>query len=428
MEENNKNNETEQQMPSTPAESQPEVSTSAEPQPEASTSGEPRSEASTSAELEPEANTSAEPQPSEEPQDSHKARNRRIGIAAACVAGVVLAVSMAQARPQAPAQASAQATETVTEASPELQATSSPSPLATIASPADTAFVNDTEEMAASGAEVPTERPHITPNFDHSAILGSSTTQGLYMYGTFPEPDYYYHTSLTLDGLYDTIMDGADKPIMEALGDKQYDQIFLSFGLNELGWSLNGFLDHYTQVIDSIREKQPQAVIYIESILPVGPQTSARNRFNVNQQTINEFNDALAQFAMTHGAYFIDVSTGLKDVHGFLPDDISTDGIHLNPEGCARWTALIKANVEGLLNSPDGPVVQPLATSEGSAAAPEDPAAQAVDPAAPVADPAAQPADPAAEAAPESAAQEQAAEPQPAEAEAAAATTQASTP
>lgn len=397
MEEKEKSNQTEQQAPESREDLQPQVQvpdTHEEPQLQGpDTHEDPELQAPDT----PDTHEDPQSQAKEESKDSHKTRGRRIGIAAACVAGLVFVVSIAQAQPRVPAQESTQASETVTEASPELRATSSPSPLVTTAPTADVVSAKDTQ-AAAIGAETPTERPHIAPNFDNSAIVGSSTTQGLYMYGTFPEPDYYYHTSLTLDGLYDTVMDGADKPIIEALGDKQYDQIFLSFGLNELGWNVNGFLDHYAQVIDSIREKQPQAVIYIESILPVGPMTSARNRFNVNQQTINEFNDALAQFAMTHGVYYIDVSTGLKDVHGFLPDEISQDGIHLNPDGCARWTALIKANVEGLLNSPDGPVVQPIAPSEGPA--PEAAEAQAADPAAQ--HPAAQPAEPAVEVAPQS--------------------------
>lgn len=327
-----------------------------------------------------EKNNTAPEETKEENGQNHRLRRKWIAVGASVCA---LAIGLAFVVPRAQGSGQNGATATL-----EQQATSSLAPSAA-SSPLPTPTLTSTPEPAqptpepAPSEPVPTEPAQA--DFSHSAIVGSSTTQGLYLYGVLPEPDYFYHTSLTLEGLYDTVMDGADKPIINALGDKPYDQIFLAFGLNELGWDTQSFLDHYAQVIDTIRAEQPQAVIYIESLLPVGPVTSARNRFNVNQDRINEFNAALAQFAPEHGAYFLDVSTSLKDETGYLPDAISADGIHLNQQGCAMWADLLRTRVTELLNSDAPPVVPDLSAQEAAQVQPpaEVPAADVAEDAIP---------------------------------------------
>lgn len=208
----------------------------------------------------------------------------------------------------------------------------------------------------------PTPRPYVEASFDHSIFIGSSTTEAMYIHNVIPDADYLYGTGLTVETVFEKTMPGSDIPIVQELGTgKTYDQVFLVFGLNELGWAdVNIFLQYYAQLIQRVREYQPDAVIYVESVLPVGIETSRRNRFGVNQDRINEYNELLARFAEENGAYFLDVTTGMKGPDGYLPQDASSDGIHPNLESCRKWADLIAARVEEVLNAENAPELVPI--------------------------------------------------------------------
>lgn len=224
--------------------------------------------------------------------------------------------------------------------------------------PAQMAADIPAETPAPTPIPTPEPTPEPTPvpvaNFDNSVIIGSSTTEALYIYGPLPEPDYLFGTGLTVDSVFTETMPGSEVAIIDELAGKDYDQVFFAFGLNELGWpDADVFVEHYKTMIARAREYLPDAEIYIESVLPVGIGTSQRNRFGVNQDRINEYNNLLQLMADEVGAHFLDVSTELKGEDGYLPQEASSDGIHPNEETSALWAALIRARVqESLENRP----------------------------------------------------------------------------
>jgi lysophospholipase L1-like esterase len=130
---------------------------------------------------------------------------------------------------------------------------------------------------------------------------------------------------------------------MDELNHRQYDQIFLMFGQNELGWEYTDiFIDRYAAVIDAVMERQPGARIYVLSIPPVSEKVSLKNANGINQQRIEEYNARLAELARLKNADYVNVSPMLADESGFLPEDASTDGIHLNKTYSKIWLQAIK--------------------------------------------------------------------------------------
>lgn len=288
----------------------------------------------------------------ESTKKKRRGKMRRIlpaAAGAAAAAALIVCISVVQTpqKDTVPTESavSAQTTESAdpVAAAPE---TSSPEPAAEVTQQAETAISEEEtpelqpETAGMPGAEVSYPLPE--PNFENAAILGNSTTQALYIYGSLPEPDYYYGTGLTVETVLTETMPDSSVAIIDELNGRNYDTLIFAFGLNELGWSSpEAFIERYKTVIERARAYLPDAKIYLESVLPVGIETSHRNRFGVNQDQINIYNTYIHAMADEIGAGFLDVSEEFKDETGYLPQDISEDGIHPNKEGADRWAALI---------------------------------------------------------------------------------------
>lgn len=270
-------------------------------------------------------------------EESRRRKWRRIlpaaaGITAAVV--IIFGVSTAYAPHQDPAVPESEHEAAVFSQEPE-----SPS-LFPSAEPTPEVTPEVTPEPTPDPTPEPTPVPE--PDFENTAVLGNSTTEAMYIFGSLPGPDYYYGTGLTVETVLTETMPGSSVAIIDELADKNYDTLIFAFGLNELGWSSpEAFIEKYKIVIDRAREYLPEAEIYLESVLPVGIETSHRNRFGVNQDQINIYNTYIHAMADEIGAHFLDVSEEFKGEDGYLPQDISADGIHPNKEGSDRWAALI---------------------------------------------------------------------------------------
>ena len=132
---------------------------------------------------------------------------------------------------------------------------------------------------------------------------------------------------------------------LEALKLKQYDNIYISFGLNELGWVYDDvFIDDYKAFIDAVREIQPDATVYVENILPVSKKLSDEDEI-YNNKNVKKFNKLLKRMCKDYGdIIYLDVASSVT-VDGALPADASTDGRHCNKEYCEKWLDYIRQNV-----------------------------------------------------------------------------------
>lgn len=52
--------------------------------------------------------------------------------------------------------------------------------------------------------------------------------------------------------------------------EPQHKRVYIMLGINDLGWpSMETFTGNYSKLIDAVRSSQPNATIYVQSILPV---------------------------------------------------------------------------------------------------------------------------------------------------------------
>ncbi len=205
----------------------------------------------------------------------------------------------------------------------------------------------------ADGAEEGTAEPvepesydfqEVTEDYFNDAVfIGDSRTVGLFEYGGLEErADFFAKISLTIYDVF-TATVGKDEEtgekitVEDALLKKQYGKVYLMLGINELGTgNTEYFMEHYTEVVQKIREMQPDAIIFVEGIMRVAGEKSENDPI-FNNAKINEKNDAIAALADNRDIFYIDVNEAVCDENGDLYSDYTIDDIHLKAKYYSLW-------------------------------------------------------------------------------------------
>ena len=109
----------------------------------------------------------------------------------------------------------------------------------------------------------------------------------------------------------------------------------IQLGVNDLflGVSVERVVENYRRIVDYLI-KEKQARVILTSIILAGQQHDALN------QQIAAANEQLVQVASSFGATWLDVNAGLSP-DGYLDDQFSDDGVHLNGRGYQTISGLI---------------------------------------------------------------------------------------
>lgn len=113
--------------------------------------------------------------------------------------------------------------------------------------------------------------------------------------------------------------------------------IYLMAGINDLktGASDQTIVQNLRQILQQLRQTHPQTQIVMQSILPT-------RSLPISNQRILSLNRQLQAIARQQGAYYLDVNAAMADATGNLRPDLTTDGLHLNPNGYAIWQAVLQ--------------------------------------------------------------------------------------
>ena len=177
--------------------------------------------------------------------------------------------------------------------------------------------------------------------FADAAFVGNSLTVGLMMNTDIPKATFLASTGLNVtSAMTDKVAklsNGKQGTILDALKEKQYGRIYVMFGINEMGWPYpKVFEEKYTQLVNEMKKLQPDAKIYIQSILPVNSKAIKTNKVFTNDN-VNKFNKYVMNVAELTESKYLDVGSVMKASNGALPEDASTDGIHLVHSYCQKW-------------------------------------------------------------------------------------------
>lgn len=182
-------------------------------------------------------------------------------------------------------------------------------------------------------------------DFSDACFIGDSRTLGLGLNCDKAKADFYASQGLNISSaLTDQVIElqnGNMGTVLEAVAQREYKRIFVMFGINELGWPYpENFVEKYEELIEGIKAAQPNAAIYVQSILPVAA-SAVNNDAVFTNENINAFNAYVEQAANETGVNYLDINGYFKDNSGMLPEDAAADGIHFVRAYCLKWIDLL---------------------------------------------------------------------------------------
>ena len=211
----------------------------------------------------------------------------------------------------------------------------------------------ETAETMGNGLQNPDEPvvgedvPLFPENFQGVLFIGDSRTEGLILYTGLSNATVYANQGLMVDTVFTSPviqMDGQRLSVVEALKRTEFKKVYIALGINETGWAYESiFIDKYQKLIQEIQAINPQAILYIQEIMPVTAQTSQTHSY-VKNDKIQRYNELLAKLAEEMGVYYIDTGAAGADDSGCLPEDAAIDGIHLKKPYCDKWLDYLKTH------------------------------------------------------------------------------------
>ena len=186
--------------------------------------------------------------------------------------------------------------------------------------------------------------------FDDAAFVGDSRTDGFLIYSGIGRGKNLTSNGLSIFKLGTKkalTIDGTQYTLLEALALEQYGKVYLSLGINELGYNNDeGFYQSYCDAIDSIRAVQPNAVIYIQGLIPVNEDLIAQTsgRTYLTNEHLRVYNDLMQKTAEEKQVVYLDLYSEFVNEDGQLPAEASKDGVHLRSAWCKQWLAYLETH------------------------------------------------------------------------------------
>lgn len=181
------------------------------------------------------------------------------------------------------------------------------------------------------------------------AKKGGTLFTGSSLMEQFPVNEYAMGAGIT-DVIYNrgiggTTTDDFIREIDTVLLDLEPSKIFINIGTNDIRPRDDGeywqehLLKNYEYILTQIKEKLPNAIVYMMAYYPVNPDLENMAQW-MKQAVATRTNEALIDtnakveaLAKKFGYNYIDVNDGIKDEKGRLRADITVEGMHMYAGG-----------------------------------------------------------------------------------------------
>lgn len=204
----------------------------------------------------------------------------------------------------------------------------------------------NTEEEASILAEEERKKGPFTKvdesYLDDALFIGDSRTDTLNLYAGWDHAAYYVKTGTNIWAIMDEEVapdpeTGGNVSVDKALQKQKFGKIYIMLGVNELGTgTAETFYQQFKKVVERIRELQPEAVIFVESIIHVSASKDAEGSA-INNKEINVRNEWLKKLADNETIFYLDANEVLDDDSGALKEDYTFDGVHLKADQLDAW-------------------------------------------------------------------------------------------
>ena len=185
------------------------------------------------------------------------------------------------------------------------------------------------------------------PYFEGALFIGDSRTDGLHINTGEKNAVFYAAKGLAVNNILKEkfIKKAGSKEkitLLKALEDKSFRKIYISLGVNELGWAYESkFIEEYTKVVQAVMEAAPDSEIVVQSILPITKKRSKGEKVYTNEK-VYAYNELIKEMCGELGVTFGDVVPSVANEEGYLPEEGSVDGIHLKKSYYEKWLKYIE--------------------------------------------------------------------------------------
>ncbi len=179
--------------------------------------------------------------------------------------------------------------------------------------------------------------------FDDALFIGDSRMVGLSQYcqDIDARATFYAKKSLSIYNIRDDkwieTADGDEISLAEALETNHFSKIYIMVGINELGrGDENDFRQAYQDVINQIQSAEPDAYIFINSIMHVSGEKNETDEL-YNNTNINIRNDAIKSLEDRQNIFYLNINEAVDDEEGNLDAETTSDGVHLKGACYEPW-------------------------------------------------------------------------------------------
>lgn len=205
-------------------------------------------------------------------------------------------------------------------------------------------------ETDTTGSETTGYKPK-TVSMKDALFIGDSRTVGLSEYADINGADFFATVGMNV---YNIHKDAVSVPsvgkvtLTQLLSYKKYGKIYIMLGINELGYNIDSTIAKYRELIDFVREKQPDALIFIQANLHVTKSRSDSDKV-INNPAVDKLNKRLADFADGKTVFYLDANPIFDDPSGNLSSDKAGDSAHPYAKYYAEWGKWIVKKTASLI-------------------------------------------------------------------------------
>jgi len=175
--------------------------------------------------------------------------------------------------------------------------------------------------------------------FDDALFIGDSRTVGMKNYYKLGKAQYFTNIGMNI---YSVFAQMDKHPVyghifLEDLLQKEtYGKIYIGIGLNECNYEYEYIRSGFERLVNMIKEHQPDCKIILQSIMMCSEKI-ARGNWYFDQENLGNINAIIESFADGETVFYIDSNEWIVDENGYLPADMTHDGIHLYGTGYEEW-------------------------------------------------------------------------------------------
>jgi len=190
------------------------------------------------------------------------------------------------------------------------------------------------------------ENRTLDPKQRYIVFLGDSLTQGFKLKEYFPDLPVL-NRGIVSDGGCDfpngrDLYRGVTRRIEESIFACRPSYLIYLIGTNDVGMTsvpLEYWMGAYKFVIGQTRVRFPETKIVLVTCPPTG---KAYAKWATLNPRIEKWNEMIRAYGKEQGFRVIDLYELLVGKDGFLPEEMTRDGLHFNKVGYEKWTQAVK--------------------------------------------------------------------------------------